>query len=111
MTEYKESSEYSPSTKYEEYKTGRGKNLCGKTVSVEKPYEVWTGENGFEWRVLKKYQMPHMEKANMYARWYCAVKSPMTYGRWEYGDVYVNDIKRYGTKVPSEVIDFVRSKA
>ena len=40
-----------------------------------------------------------MEKANMYARWYCAVKSPMTHGSWEYGDVYVNDVKRYGVKL------------
>ena len=46
--------------------TGRGKNPCGKTVKVDNPYEIYKG-NGFEWRVLKKYQMPHMEKANMYA--------------------------------------------
>ena len=98
MTEYKESSEYSPSTKYEEYKTGRGKTPCGKTVKVDNPYEIYKG-NGFEWRVLKKYQMPHMEKANMYARWYCAERSPMTYGRWEYGGVYVHDVKKYGERV------------
>ena len=76
------------------------KNLCGKTVSVDKPYETYKNEMaGFEWRVLKKYQKPHMEKANMYARWYCAVRSPMTYGSWEYGDVYVNDVKKYGERV------------
>ena len=78
MTEYKESSEYTPSTKYEEYKTGRGKNLCGKTVKVDSPYEVWTGENGFEWRVLKKYQNATYENEakNPHARWYlCRKKS------------------------------------
>ena len=48
---------------------------------------------------MKKYQMPHMEKTNMYARWYCAVRSPMTYGSWEYGDVYVHDVKKYGERV------------
>ena len=99
MTEYKESSEYSPSTKYEEYKKGRGKNPCGKTVKVDNPYEIYKGYDGWEWRVLKKYQMPHMEKANMYARWYCAGRIPMTYGSWEYGDVYVHDVKRNGVKV------------
>ncbi len=100
MDKYIPSSEYTPSTKYEEYKKGRGKNLCGKTVSVDEPYEIYKNESsGFEWRVLKKYQMPHMERANMYARWYCAVKSPMTHGSWEYGDVYVNDVKRYGVKL------------
>ena len=55
MDKYKESSEYTPSTKYEEYKIGRGKNLCGKTVKVDNPYEIYKG-NGFEWRVLKKYK-------------------------------------------------------
>ena len=99
MTEFRESSEYSPSTKYEEYKKGRGKNPCGKTVKVDNPYEIYKGYDGWEWRVLKKYQMPHMEKANMYARWYCAVRSPFTHGSWEYGDVYVHDVKRNGVKV------------
>ena len=103
MTEYKESSEYSPSTKYEEYKKGRGKNPCGKTVKVDNPYEIYKG-NGFEWRELKKYQTPAKEAENAtkpfnYTRWYCAVRSPMTYGSWEYGDVYVHDVKRNGVKV------------
>ena len=98
MTEYKESSEYSPSTKYEEYKIGRGKNPCGKTVKVDNPYEIYKG-NGFEWRVLKKYQTPENEAKNPYARWYCAVKSDMTYDMWEYGDVYVSEIKQNGVKL------------
>ena len=33
------------------------KNECGKTRKTDDPYEVWTGANGFEWRVLKKYQV------------------------------------------------------
>lgn len=99
IEEFKYSDEYSPSTKYEEYKKGRGKNLCGKTVSVDNPYEIYKGLNGFEWRVLKKYQMPHMERVNPYARWYCAVKSPATYGSWEYGDVYRKDVIEYGHKI------------
>ena len=83
-----------------EYAKGRGKNPCGKTVSVDEPYEIYKDErSGFEWRVLKKYQMPHKEAENKFARWFCAVKSPMTYGSWEMGDVYARDVKTYGERV------------
>ena len=71
------------------------KNLCNKTRNIDDPYEVWTGLGGFEWRVLKKYQNTENEAKNPYARWYCAVRSPMTYGSWEYGDTYISDIKNY----------------
>ena len=75
------------------------KNECGKTRSREDPYEVWTGPAGFEWRVLKKYQKPELEAKNKYARWFCAVKSDMTYGSFELGDVYVSEIKEYGVRL------------
>ena len=75
------------------------KNMCGKTRKIDEPYEIWTGPNGFEWRVLKKYQNEKNEAENPYARWFCAVKSNFTYDSWEMGDVYVSEIKEYGTKV------------
>jgi len=76
------------------------KNLCGKTVDVESPYEIWKSADGsWEWRVLKKYQNPEKEAENPYARWYTAVRSPYTYESWEYGDSYVSDITKYATKV------------
>ena len=75
------------------------KNLCGKTRHQDNHYEVWRGSNGFEWRVLKKYQKPSLEAKNPYARWFCAVKSDMTYGSFELGDTYVSEIKRYGVKL------------
>ena len=75
------------------------KNECAKTRKVEEPYEIWTHEmSGFEWRVLKKYQNAENEAKNEYARWFCAVKSPMTWGSWEYGDVYVKEIKEMGRR-------------
>ena len=86
------------------------KNMCGKTRKTDDPYEVWTGANGYEGRVLKKYQSPAREAENPYARWFCAVKSNFTYGSFELGDVYVSEIKAHGEKVPTEVIDFVREK-
>ena len=76
------------------------KNECGKTRKVDNPYEIWVNRNaGWEWRILKKYQAPENEVKNQFARWYCAVKSPMTYGSWEYGDTYVKDIKDVAYKV------------
>ena len=75
------------------------KNMCGKTRKIEEPYEVWTGPNGFEWRVLKKYQKPENEASNPYARWFFADKSNFTYDSWEMGDVYVSEIKDYGTQM------------
>ena len=71
------------------------KNECGKMRDKENPYEVWKG-NGFEWRVLKKYQKPELEAKNPYARWFCAVSSPYTWGSFELGDVYVSEIKANG---------------
>ena len=78
------------------------KNECNKTRKVDNPYEIWRGENGFEWRVLKKYQTPDNEAKNQYARWFCAVKSPFTYGEFEYGDVYVSEIKEMGELVKDD---------
>ena len=93
----------------QDYAKGKGKNPCGKTVSVDEPYEIYVNEpSGFEWRVLKKYQTPKKEAENFekakagavnYTRWFCAVKSPMTYGSWEYGDVYAQDVVTYGVKL------------
>ena len=75
------------------------KNECGKTRKTDDPYEVYQGMNGFEWRVLKKYQNTENEAKNPYARWFCAVKSNYTYGEFELGDVYVSEIKMNGTKL------------
>ena len=68
----------------------REKNPFGKSRPVDNPYEVWENPQGWTWHVLKKYQLERNE--GQYARWFCAVKSPMTYGEWEYGDVYKSEI-------------------
>jgi len=75
------------------------KNECGKTRKIDNPYEIWVSFDGtWEWKVLKKYQGQDMEDKNPYARWFCGVKSPFTYGDYELGDVYVSEIKRYAKK-------------
>ena len=72
------------------------KNKCGKTRPVENPYEVWQSYCGsWTWKVLKKYQKPSKEEENPYARWFCAVSSPYTYGSYDLGDVYVTEIKNH----------------
>jgi hypothetical protein len=69
------------------------KNQCIKKRDIEQPYEIWSNiELGFEWRVLKKYQSSIKERANRDARWFCAVRSPYTYGQWQYEDVLATDV-------------------
>jgi len=76
------------------------KNECGKTRKIDNPYEIWQSpDKSWTWKVLKKYQAPDTEAKNIFARWFCAVNSPFMYGGWEYGDVYVKDIKGYAIKV------------
>lgn len=73
---------------------------CSKSRKANDPCEVWESADGqWKWKVLKKYQKPEQEAKNPYARWFCAVSSPMTYGEDELGDVYVNDIKKYARRV------------
>lgn len=78
-------------------KKEKPKNPCGKRRPIERPYEVWKNNQGWEWRVLKKYQSPEKELENPYARWHCAVKSPFTFGSYEYGDVYKREIEKTAT--------------
>jgi hypothetical protein len=75
-------------------------NLCNKIRKVDNPYEVWTTPEGsWTWYVLRKYQTPENEKKNPYAIWFCAVKSPLTHGAFEYGDTYCQEIQAVATKV------------
>lgn len=67
------------------------KNQCLKLREKENPYEIWkTADGSWEWRVLKKWQV---DDDKPYARWFCAVKSPYTFGSFDLGDVYVKEIK------------------
>jgi hypothetical protein len=82
------------------------KNTQSKTMSVNSPYEVWQSFDGsWTWRILKKWQSPDKEAGNEYARWFCAVKTPMTGNSYDIGDVYVSEIKRNAVKVENPVLD------
>ena len=76
----------------------RKKNPFGKTAKLDNPYAVYKSPIGsFEFRVLKPYQTPDKERENIYARWFVAAKSDMTFGSWEYGDTYIHEILEFTT--------------
>lgn len=69
------------------------KNAWGKSRKVEAPYASVKVAD-WEWRVLKAYKSLASELKDPCARWFCAVRSPMTFGSWEYGDTYCRDVPR-----------------
>ena len=56
--------------------------------TAERPMETWRSPDGWEWRVLRKYQK---NDAHLYARWFCFVTSPIC-PEGEYGDVYAASV-------------------
>jgi alpha-tubulin suppressor-like RCC1 family protein len=85
--------------KLREAVTPKAKNPMGKMRPVNRPYEIWEAEGRdgkWEWRVLKAWQTDPY-KPN--ARWFCAVKSPMTFGSFDMGDVYAADVIKYAHRV------------
>lgn len=73
------------------------KNEFAKMRKIDSPYEVWQSPDGsWEWRVLKKWQV---DDDKPFARWFCGVKSPATFGSFDMGDVYVADIKANARRI------------
>lgn len=77
------------------------KNPAGKTRKIENPYASWIDpRTGWECRLLKSWQGDNSKE---YARWFVAVKSPMTWGSFEMGDEYVGrEGMRYGLRLALE---------
>ena len=70
------------------------KNLMGKSHTKDNPYAIYKGMGPFgetEMLLLKTYQVPANENKNPYARWFVAVKTPMTYGSYDMGDSYIQE--------------------
>ena len=73
------------------------KNECAKLRTINDPYEIWSTIDGnWEWHVLKKWQADDNKE---FARWFCAVKSPFTFNSFDYGDVYVSEIKQDAIRI------------
>lgn len=68
------------------------KNLMGKSRDVDHPYLVFEAP-GWTWKVLKSWQG---DDTKPYARWFCAVEGPGTFGGYDLGDTYVVDVVQYG---------------
>ena len=71
-------------------------NPFRKTADINAPYAVFTNPQGWEWRVLRTYKGRAGEDKDAYARWFVAARSPLTYGDWELGDTYKQEVLRYG---------------
>ena len=74
-------------------------NPFAKSRKTDAPYAIYQAPGGWEWRVLKTYKQPENETKDQYARWMVAAKSPNTFGSFEMGDTYANEIITYGRLV------------
>ena len=79
------------------------KNPFGKTTDFDKPYAIYKGGNGFEWRILKTYKAPDSEAKDQYARWFTSATSDMMQGGgYEMGDAYAREIIDHGELVMAD---------
>ena len=63
------------------------KNLMNKTRTAENPYATF--QNGsLVSHVIRAYST----KQDKFSRWYTVAKSDMTFGSYEYGDMYIKEI-------------------
>ena len=77
------------------------KNPFGKTRDKGKPYAIYRAGD-FVWHVCKTYKTPENEAKDQYARWFVWAKSSATFGSFEGGDTYRNDVLSYGQLVAAE---------
>ena len=74
------------------------KNLMGKSRNnKDKPYAIFEGMNPFgntTVKLLKSYQKPEKELLNLYAKWMVGVKTDHTFGSYDLGDSYIQDVVR-----------------
>lgn len=70
----------------------------GKTRKTMDPYAIYQ-RGDWTWHILKTYKHPHNEVGDLYARWFVAAKSPMSYGEFEMGDTYASEITNIGNLV------------
>ena len=73
-------------------------NPFAKTRPIDRPYAVYVCGD-FTWHVLKTYKLAKNEQGDPYARWHVAAKSDHTFGSFERGDTYAQEVERYGTLV------------
>ena len=76
-------------------------NPFGKSRKIDNPYAIYAG-GGFEHRILKTYKVPKSEAKDPYARCFVAAKSDATFGGFDMGDTYKNEVTSYFRLVAAE---------
>lgn len=76
-------------------------NPMGKMRKLDDPY-LTVESGGWEYRVLKANTTKPGKPG---ASWFCAVRSPMTFGTWDMGDTYVTDVRGTVTQRDPVVTD------
>lgn len=75
------------------------KNPFAKSRKVNEPYAIYRAGD-MVWHVLKTYKQ--VKNEDTYARWFVAAKSDATWGSFEMGDTYAEDVQRLGALVAAE---------
>ena len=73
-------------------------NPFAKSRPTNSPYAIYRAGD-MVWHVIKTYKQPSSEAKDPYARWMVSAKSDATFGSFEGGDTYRNEVMRYGTLV------------
>jgi len=73
-------------------------NPFRKSTKTNEPYAIYRCGD-FEWRILRTYKQPSSEAKDPYARWFVAAMSDATFGSYEMGDTYKNEVINYGRLV------------
>lgn len=68
-----------------------------KTADLETAHATYTA-GSFTWKILK-VNAPAKSPWAQYSTWLVAAKSDMTFGSYEYGDTYTQDVLQFGTLV------------
>ena len=76
-------------------------NPFGKSRPIDAPYAIYKAGD-FTWHVIKTYKMPKSELKDPFARWMVAAKSDATFGSFELGDTYKQDVTSYGRLVAAD---------
>lgn len=77
------------------------KNPFGKSRPADKPYAIYRAGDMI-WHVCKTYKTPANEAKDAYARWFVWAKSDSTFGSFEGGDTYAQEVRRYGRLVAAD---------
>jgi len=76
-------------------------NPFAKSRPAQSPYAIYRAGDMI-WHVAKTYKQPSSETKDPYARWFVWAKSDATFGSFEGGDTYRQEVIRYGHLVAAE---------